>query len=121
MICYKVVCKQHDGRLMSFLYSFLPSFACKEYSLNYETEADFGGLLVFRTRKAAREFARREKQNVPTLQIYKAICDEPVPLVGWSLLNSVIRDVWSPCYPKSLVWPDGTLAFKRVRLWEKIS
>lgn len=115
---YKVVSSTQPDKLLSAC--AWGKFEC-QYSTKEWTTAPVGGLLCFEDYYAACLFCAAEKRE--DLEIWECLGESPVKLGLWNLTDpanawqydsahlSQGRDHW---------WPDGTIAYKRVKLLNKL-
>jgi hypothetical protein len=128
---YKVV-RNTEGQLAS---ASIEGPAALVYHPGKWVEAKIGGILVFSDEEEAVRFAERIGANSVkyTMEVWLAEVEDPIKLPkyslwywGWDLpILERIQDVWEERWNKvrgfDLVrWPEGTLAFKRCLLSEKI-
>ncbi len=123
-ILYKVV-RRCNGKLVSLT-------AQGKYAVEYSTEefaeAPIGGLLTFADQKNA--FTCKASDT----EIWECEGQQQVKLPLWRVswlgalqgAEDIVEKVWSPKgnslsgLPYLLEWPQGTLAFKRVKLLRKV-
>jgi hypothetical protein len=119
MQVYKVVAKRGQ-RLAS-------SHAWGELEVAYKpgqwAEAPVGGLLAFDSFEAARAFALRQYPR--RRQVWEAEADEAVPLPAYCLIGPTstarARAVWEQNKRASARWPEGTVAYRRLRLLRRVA
>ena len=111
---YKVVSNARPDKLVS-AYAY-GQFECS-YSPDTWTTAPVGGLLCFSTLDAAKEFLCDETRE--DLELWECEGEDPVTLGLWDIRNPT--DGWASIseFP-DLWWPAGTVAFRRVKLLQRI-
>lgn len=88
-----------------------------EYAPRRWAEAPVGGLLVFTGLEAAQQFC-------PEGQIWEADAEDPVPLPPRGLVYPTKEQaelIWEGRTEGALEWPEGTAAFRRVRIHTRIT
>jgi hypothetical protein len=94
-----------------------------EYRPEYWTEASIGGLLAFDNLVSARRFALRSLRYTWPGQIWLADADEQVSLPSTALAcpdEYFARLLWEGKFTGGLQWPEGTVAFRKLRLVRRI-
>jgi hypothetical protein len=110
---YKVVYEEADGRLTSVATGGELEV---EYVPRRWAEAPVGGLLVFTNYEAALQFGAG--------QVWQADAEDPVPLPPRGLVCPTEKQaelIWEGRTTGALEWPEGTTAFRRVRIHTRIT
>jgi hypothetical protein len=114
MQVYKVVHREPDGRLTSMATT---GDLEVEYQPGHWVEAPVGGLLAFDDYEAAQRFWTAG-------QIWLADAEEHVTLPPRGLAcptESRAQLLWEGRTPGALVWPYGTVAYRRLRLIRRVA
>lgn len=125
VIRWKVVFNYYNGKLIS-------AIAGRSMRVSYPVgkwvSATIGGLLVFKNRRAAYNYACCHDS------VYKCECREPVTLPPWGLdlkhlTKCNAKTLWDPDARRRVFdwdpnkvscWPGGTQAFKRIKLVKEV-
>jgi len=105
------------------IYQYVPAIASitMRYNLNEYVKAPFGGLFVFATLENAIAFCKEKCFGTKGHVIHKCNARKPVELRGNGYyLDGSLKDAWKPTAEKYAWWPQGTRAFKEVKLLEKV-
>ena len=129
-LCYKVLRRMPDGTLRSAVTTY-------PYEVTYSpagnpARAPVGGLLAFEHKVWALRFAAENLVADTTYEIWLAAGQEPIhlPSAGLgvelsTLSRMVVEDAWMdlPINPAHLLvcWPEGTVAYKQLRLLSPIA
>jgi hypothetical protein len=126
MIKYKAVRRYPDGSLKSIN---AKDELCVNYVVGKFVKASVGGLLVFSTFGFADQFDWYGGRDYP-IEIWSVKVKDEVPKPRWAYARGTksqkkIGQFWS-VYPEQydcwnhIAWPEGTEAFKYVKLLEKV-
>jgi len=121
IVRYKVVMAEPRG-----LYSATaPTSYRVEYRLGEWAAAPVGGLLVFGSEPSATSFALQLMESCYPVEVYKAECEDMVPLPECRAFDPADTDtVYKVWHGGEVVdfglWPEGTEAYRRVRLLERV-
>jgi hypothetical protein len=110
---YKVVQDEPDGRLTSI--TATDSLEV-EYQPGRWVEAPIGGLLCFADYESAQQFRAG--------QVWLADAEDPVPLPPRGMVwptEEQARMIWEGRISGTMQWPEGTVAFRRVRLRTRVT
>lgn len=124
---YKVVCKREDGKYTSC--RILKGHFCLKYGTDFWTEAPLNGCLVFESKKYAFSFVEKQKYDFPKtrgrLFVFEAMCEEEVDSCFAIYANEVeisnSVEEFISYSPYAIFFPNGTKAFKRVKLVKEVS
>lgn len=133
---YKIVYRKWPRELYSSGYESYIATQKLRYYVGKWTEAQFGGLLVFDSfNNACAYLGPHMSMSAPDFIIYECEVEGKVPLPKYSITHScnyvvpvqIYETLWTgkelPELPLKVyfrTWPDGTEAYKRVKLLKRV-